>query len=416
MRSARPPKIEALVAPIALYPDPLLAQLLPASTYPDQVAEAAAFVAKNGTDGVDKQGWDASVAATARYKEAIELMGSDPVWTEKLGTAFLEETTAVMDAIQQMRSRAKAAGALQNTPQQQVVMQEEVIRIVPSEPEVLYVPQYDPQVIYVEDDDDDWDDAVVAGAIGFGVGVAMGAWLDMDCDWWGHGCYYHGWSGGGNYWSGGNYVNVTRNTSIDNSKVWKNPSRPGGSGNRNGTGNRPGQLPADRRGGDRGNRGDQGGDRGNRGDRGGDRSRPSTGPSTKRDQELARKREDATREMRGKMPSTSDRRGGGDRAGAGRDDRTRDSKGDRMGERSGADRAKGGDLGGSGKPRNGLDSYQRGSDARRSSERGASSRQRSSFDRSGSSGRSSMGRSSAGRSSGMSRGGGGHRGGGGRRR
>src|SRR3954464_11844554 len=81
--------IEALVAPIALYPDPLLAQLLPAASYPDQVAAAAAYVAKNGTNGIDQQGWDASVAAVARYGEALQLMGNDPQWTYDLGTAFL---------------------------------------------------------------------------------------------------------------------------------------------------------------------------------------------------------------------------------------------------------------------------------------------------------------------------------------
>src|SRR4051812_34140147 len=78
-------ELETLVAPIALYPDPLIAQILPAATYPDQIAEAADYVGKNGTNGVDNQGWDPAVAAVARYKEAITMLGDDPVWTEQLG-------------------------------------------------------------------------------------------------------------------------------------------------------------------------------------------------------------------------------------------------------------------------------------------------------------------------------------------
>ena len=118
-------ELETLVAPIALYPDPLLAQVLPAATYPDQVAEAAQYVATNGTNGVDQQGWDPSVAAVARYSEALQMLGNDPNWTYDLGTAFLDQTTGVMDAIQQMRSRAKASGALQDSPQQKIVYDEE---------------------------------------------------------------------------------------------------------------------------------------------------------------------------------------------------------------------------------------------------------------------------------------------------
>ncbi len=458
-------ELETLVAPIALYPDPLLAQVLPAATYPDQVAEAAAYVAKNGTNGVDKQGWDASVAAVARYSEAIQLLGNDPNWTYDLGTAFLDQTTGVMDAIQQMRSRAKASGALQDSPQQKVVYQEEAVRIVPADPEIIYVPQYDPQVVYVQsapqeieieiddDDDVDWDDALVAGAIGFGAGVAMGAWFDMDCDWWGGGCYYHGgaWGGGSNYWHGGNYNNFNRNTNINVDKSWRNSSRPGGVGNR-GNRNRPSTLPSDRRGNRQDNRTDRRGEPGrddnrtnrqdnrtdrrgepgrtdnrtgrqdNRTDRrtdagrGGDRERQSA-----MDRDRAAKRERAQNELRGRQASASDRRAGAD-AGARGDRAGGANRGDRAGTANRSDRAGAANRGDRGMSdrgsRDALGGYQRGSDARKSSDRGARSRQNSSFDRGGGGGGRSFGggggRSASPRSSGGGRSGGGRSGGGGR--
>ncbi|MCC6742790.1 MAG: DUF3300 domain-containing protein [Acidobacteria bacterium] len=455
-------ELETLVAPIALYPDPLLAQVLPASTYPDQVAEAASYVASNGVSGVENRGWDPSVSAVARYSEAIQLLGSDPQWTNDLGTAFLDQTSAVMDAIQQMRSRAKASGALKDSPQQTVVYQEEVVRILPADNEIIYVPQYDPQVVYVESEpqeieieiEDDWygwDDAVWSGVIGFGAGVAMGAWFDMDCDWWGGGCYYHGfgWGGGSNYWHGGNYNNFNRNTNINVDRpAWSNPGRPGGIGNR-GDRNRPSQLPSDRRNNRQDNRADRRGEPGradnrtnrqdnradrrgepgradnrtsrqdNRADRradagrGGDRERPSQRPSSKMDQDRARKREAAQREMRGRMPSTSDRRAGS--AGV-RGDGGRTGGGSRADRPKASDRQSSGRSGaGDRKSRDPMRGYERGSDARRSSDRGARSRNNSSLDRGG--GGKSMrsgGGGRASRPSGGSRGGGGRSGGGGR--
>lgn len=326
--------MEALVAPIALFPDPLLAQLLPAATYPDQVSAAAAFVATNGSTGIESHGWDATVEAVARYPEAIELLGNDPRWADELGIAFLDETGALMDAIQQMRARALASGALRDTPQQRVVIEDEMIRIVPAEAETLYVPEYDPAVVYSEEESGEWDDAYWDTVFAYSAGYAMGAWMDMDCDWWGHGIYFHGWhgwGGGGNYWQDRNYISHHQRAGGGN-KVWNNPNRPGGSGNRN----RPGTG---------------GGNRVNS-----DRPRPATQPSTKLDDNISTKRESAKREMRGKMPEAGN--GSGDRGA--------------------------------------FDGYERGSDAKNSSDRGSKSRKESSMDRGGGRSGPSMSRPSMG--------------------
>lgn len=215
-------EIERLVAPIALYPDPMIAEVLPASTYPDEVAAAADYVAQHGpTDkNIDKQGWDPSVAAIARYPEVLNKMADDMDWTADLGDTFLALPSEVMDAIQTCRGVAKERGALQTNDQQTVVYEEQNIRIVPTQDNVVYVPTYAPQVVYVEDDDDDvnWGGVVAAGAITFGVGMAVGAWMNSDCNWY-HGGIYHPHYGGGypswnNYRGGGN-ININGDVNIN---------------------------------------------------------------------------------------------------------------------------------------------------------------------------------------------------------
>lgn len=215
-------EIERLVAPIALYPDPLIAEILPASTYPDEVAAAADYIAQHGpTDkGIDKQGWDPSIAAIARYPEALNKMADDMDWTADLGDTFLAQPADVMDAIQTCRGVAKERGALKTNEQQTVVYEEENIRIVPTQDTVIYVPQYQPQVVYVEDDDDDvdWGGVVAASAISFGVGMAVGSWMHSDCNWYGGGIYYPHYGGGypswNNYRGGGN-VNINGDVNIN---------------------------------------------------------------------------------------------------------------------------------------------------------------------------------------------------------
>lgn len=197
-------EIEKLVAPIALYPDVLVSQILPAATFPTDIVQAARWCKQHpDLKDLDQQKWDLSVLSVCRYPEILNKMDQDLDWTNALGAAFLDQPDDVMGAIQRLRDQAQDAGVLKTTPQQTVVVEDDAIRIVPTEKEVVYVPQYDPQVIYVEDDDDD-DALVVAGmisasALSFGAGMAMGAWLDNDCDWYGGcvvGCrpgYWGGW-------------------------------------------------------------------------------------------------------------------------------------------------------------------------------------------------------------------------------
>jgi hypothetical protein len=194
-------EIEGIVAPIALYPDVLISQILPAATFPTDIVQAHRWVQQHpDLTGVDSQPWDPSVLSVARYPSILDKMNNDLDWTNALGAAFLDQPDDVFNAIQTLRQQAQTSGVLESTPQQTVVEDEGAVRIVPAEEQVIYVPQYDPQIIYsnYEDDDDDGD-VFAASAIGFGTGMAMGAWLDNDCDWNDHvvcGCrpgYWGGW-------------------------------------------------------------------------------------------------------------------------------------------------------------------------------------------------------------------------------
>ncbi len=184
-------ELDDLLAPIALYPDPLLAQILPAATFIDQIDEAARYVRQYGKSArIDDQPWDVSVKAVAHYPDVLFMMDQKYDWTATLGQAFINQQQDVMDAIQRLRAEAQAAGNLSSTPQQEVVDEDDYISIVPAEPEVIYVPQYDPQVVYVES-------SPPFGFITFSIGFTIGAWLDRDCDWHGHRVFYHGWQGRG---------------------------------------------------------------------------------------------------------------------------------------------------------------------------------------------------------------------------
>src|SRR3984893_12194369 len=148
-------ELHALVAPIALYPDDLLAQVLMASTYPLEIVMAARFVQQNPSltgDALDQalqdQNWDPSVLSLTAYPQVLVMMNDKLDWTQRLGDAFLANQQQVMDTVQVLRSRAQAAGNLQNTPQQTVMDQGGYIDIEPAQPEYVYVPVYDPRVIY----------------------------------------------------------------------------------------------------------------------------------------------------------------------------------------------------------------------------------------------------------------------------
>jgi hypothetical protein len=202
-----PDQLDSLVAPIALYPDPMLAQALVAATYPLEIIQLQQWLEKNKNlkdkalaDAVKKQSWDPSIQAMASLPDVVKQMADNIKWTTDLGNAFLAQQSDVMDAAQRMRKKAKDKGNLKSTEQQKVetkvVENKQVVVIQQSNPEVVYVPSYNPTVVY---------GAPVyayppitypppgyyaAGmAISFGVGVAMGAAWGGGWGWgagWGH--------------------------------------------------------------------------------------------------------------------------------------------------------------------------------------------------------------------------------------
>ena len=148
-------ELDQLLAPIALYPDELLAQVLMAATYPLEVVQAARFLAQNpglSGDGLDQalaeRNWDPSVQSLAAFPQVLTMMDEQLEWTQRLGDAFLVDQPRVMDTVQSLRRRAEAAGNLQSTPQQTVIAADSEIVIQPSQPDVIYVPVYDPLLIY----------------------------------------------------------------------------------------------------------------------------------------------------------------------------------------------------------------------------------------------------------------------------
>lgn len=192
-----PRELRALVAPLALYPDLLLAQVLAAATYPLEIVQAARWRAAGGdVNEIDQQDWDSSVKAVARFPEVLQQLNENLEWTAQLGQAYLNQPEDVLNAVQQFRDEARRSGVLRDTPQQQVIAEDRQIEIVPTDPQVIYVPRYDPVTIcsdvypyyrtpyyptpygVVIDDDDEWCDG-----FSFGIGVALGSWANLHCDW-----------------------------------------------------------------------------------------------------------------------------------------------------------------------------------------------------------------------------------------
>jgi len=202
-------QMDNLLAPIALYPDPLLAQVFPASTFVDQIDLAARWLRShnNNSAGVDNESWDVSVRSIAHYPQVVYMMSDKLDWTTALGQAYVNQSTDVLTSVQRLRARAKAAGYLVTTPQQVVIVEKEVIKVVPAQPQVIYVPTYNPQVVYVQSGPSTGT-VVAATAIAFGVGLAIGAWLNNDCNWYSHTVYYHGWHGVGWISTSSRYVHV----------------------------------------------------------------------------------------------------------------------------------------------------------------------------------------------------------------
>ncbi|WP_027801717.1 DUF3300 domain-containing protein [Paraburkholderia dilworthii] len=148
-------QLDSLTAPIALYPDALLAQVLMASTFPQDVAAAAAWSKANpntkGDDAVKAvaaQPWDPSVQSLVAFPQVLATMASKPDWVAQLGNAFLAQPNDVMDSVQRLRKQAQQAGNLKSSDQQKIIVEQSTIQIVPANPQVVYVPTYNPTVVY----------------------------------------------------------------------------------------------------------------------------------------------------------------------------------------------------------------------------------------------------------------------------
>ncbi|MGF6600795.1 hypothetical protein P3T23_005534 [Paraburkholderia sp. GAS448] len=207
----KPEEIEALVAPIALYPDSVLSQVLIASTYPLEVVHAARWVKANpnikgdaAVKAVEDQPWDVSVKSMVAFPQALEPMSDKLDWTQKLGDAFLAQEKDVLDAVQRLRARAQESGNLKSNEQQNVIMEpppagaqttQTIVRIEPANPEVIYVPAYNPTVVYGA-----WSypaypptywppypayypGAALATGLAWGVGLAAAGAIFGNCNW-----------------------------------------------------------------------------------------------------------------------------------------------------------------------------------------------------------------------------------------
>ncbi len=209
--------LEKLAAPIALYPDPLIAVLLPAAAYPVDIADAARFIAANGNvNNLDSFPWDVNVKAVARFPSVIQKMSSDLNWTVELGQAFARQPAELMNAIQALRNQALAVGALSSTAEQVVnyskamvesgdngegrYVTNTVVEILPANPEVIYVPEYNPAIIYAPASAYSY--RAGAPLLTFGPGYPYGAIpINNRLDWYYGGIYYGPpltpvWSGG----------------------------------------------------------------------------------------------------------------------------------------------------------------------------------------------------------------------------
>jgi uncharacterized protein DUF3300/endosialidase-like protein len=254
----QPEELDQLVAPIALYPDPLLSEVLMASAYPLDVVQAERWLKANTNlkgdkliAAVGKQPWDDSIKSLVATPSVLEMMSEKLDWTQKLGDAVVAQQPDVMDAIQRLRAKAQANNKLSSTKQQKVTTSEvqgkQVIAIAPAEPDTVYVPYYDPGVVYGL-----WPYpayppyyfppppylgyGLIAGGIAFGAGYALGRWS---------GGY---WGGNVNWSGGGNNITINRPGGRPSHPIagggnkWQpRVDRRQSAGNRQGTGNRGGR-------------------------------------------------------------------------------------------------------------------------------------------------------------------------------
>ena len=195
-----PDQLDNLVGAIALYPDALLAQVLVAATFPDQIEEAARFVRANGTSDIDDQSWDVSVKAVAHYPSALNMMAGKSDWTTTLGRAYASQSSDVMAAVQRMRAMADGQGNLRSTTQQNVSRDDDNYVIAPAQDRIIYVPVYDPYAIYTRPI---FGLGYYSSFWSFGVGFPIGSWLSYDCDWRSRSVYYNGWDRASYGYAGG---------------------------------------------------------------------------------------------------------------------------------------------------------------------------------------------------------------------
>jgi hypothetical protein len=211
-----PDEVDGLIAPVALYPDQLLAQMLVSATTPARVKELDAWLKTKppftGTalqDAARQAGYEPSLVALVLFPQVVDFMATNLDWTTEVGRAVSSDRAAVLDSVQRLRADALASGKLKTTPQQTVSLKtldsgQNIIVIDPANAQVVYVPQYDPKTVYTEvptsttviiqEEDDDDAEAMAAGLIGFSVGIAIGAAIDND--------YYYGPYG----WHGAPYM------------------------------------------------------------------------------------------------------------------------------------------------------------------------------------------------------------------
>lgn len=200
-------ELDQLLAPIALYPDALLAQVLTASTYPLEVVQAARFVQSNPrlqgdslARAAEPRGWEPSVTSLVQFPSVLTMMNDKLDWTQQLGDAFLSSPETVMDTVQSLRAKAQAAGNLQSNAEQQVVVEERYIVIQPVRPQVVYVPYYNPVMVYGPwwwparppwywvpppiYRPPTWGQVVATGIVwSVGIGITQAIWFDVRPSW-----------------------------------------------------------------------------------------------------------------------------------------------------------------------------------------------------------------------------------------
>lgn len=199
--------LQQLVAPIALYPDALVAQVLGAATFPDQIQAADAWLKQNKSltgnalmQAADKQPWDPSVKALTQFPSVLDNLAKNLSWTSTLGEAYHNQAADVMTAVQKLRAEAKAAGNLKSGSQIKVVQESpQTIVIEPANPQVVYVPQYNPATVYgtpYQPPGYSAGDLAAASIISFGIGIAVGAAINNSCCGWGYSYWNCNWHGG----------------------------------------------------------------------------------------------------------------------------------------------------------------------------------------------------------------------------